>query len=421
MTHGPTRRYFDNAATSFPKPAGVAEAMVRMLTQIGGPGRGVYAEAREAGREIEQCRANIAKLVNLTDDRGQRSPSHVIFGHNTTDGLNLAIKGVVRHARRVRGAGVHVVCTAMEHNSVLRPLHALRRDDPGVEWTVVPADPHTGLVEPDDLARACRADGSTVAVVVNHASNVTGTVQDVEAIHRTISGLSSRPLLIVDGAQSLGHVVVDMRRMGIDLLAFPGHKGLLGPTGTGGLCIRPGVERLMDTVREGGTGSRSEEQTHPETLPERFEAGSHNTVGIAGLNAGVRWLLETGIDQVRAHELGLMRRVLVRLGDSELSGYGLLGTTDVNRRVGVFSLMPGKELGLTPQELAMVLETEYGVLTRAGLHCAPIAHQTCGSGGGGACRLSLGPFLTEADVDYVLDALAAIGQEAGSRSERVEA
>lgn len=422
MTSTPTRRYFDNAATSFPKPPGVAQAMLRMLTEVGGPGRGAYAEAREASRVIGQCRERIARLVNLRDDRGGLMPQNVIFGYNTTDGLNLAIKSVLRHARRERGGGtpLHVVSTAMEHNSVLRPMHALMSDDRDLSWTIVPADPATGRVDPLAVAGAVRAH-ETIAVIVNHASNVTGTVQDVAAIRREVDQMCAsiapnrRALFIVDGAQSLGHVAVDMQQMGIDLLAFPGHKGLLGPTGTGGLCIRPGVEMRMATVREGGTGNVSEEQTHPEMMPEKFEAGSHNAVGIAGLSEGVAWLLERSVEQIRAHEIGLMQRMLGRLSAREMRGYALLGPTDVRSRVGVFSLV---HESIEPAELAAVLEAEFGVLTRAGLHCAPIAHETFGTmakhehadprRGLGACRLSFGPFLTEADVDFACDALAEV-------------
>lgn len=414
MSFPAKRRYFDNAATSFPKPPGVAAAMVRMLTEVGGPGRGAYAEAREASRALAQCRERIAKLVNLRDDRSALVPENVVFGYNTTDGLNLAIKGVLRHARKVRGprAPLHVVSTAMEHNSVLRPMHALMSDDAALSWTIVPADPATGLVDPAAVGLAVRP-GETVAVIVNHASNVTGTVQDVSAIRAAVDRAGGG-LLIVDGAQSLGHVSVDMRAMGIDLLAFPGHKGLLGPTGTGGLCIRPGVERLLATVREGGTGNVSEEQTHPAMMPEKFEAGSHNAVGIAGLSEGVAWLLERGIASVREHEVGLMQRMLERLSEPELRSYTLLGTADVRSRVGVFSLV---HPSIQPSELAAILESEFGVLTRAGLHCAPIAHETCGtlgSGGrvNGACRLSFGPFLTMADVDFACDALSEIAASA---------
>lgn len=419
----PLRRYFDNAATSHPKPPEVARAMVDMLTRVGGPGRGAYAEAREAGRVIEQCRERIARLVNLVGADGALARRNVVFTLNTSDALNMAIKGVLAFERARLGPGtpVHVVSTVMEHNSVLRPMHAMMSADGALAWTRVPADPVTGLVDPEDVRRAVRP-GVTRLIIVNHASNVSGALQDLGAIGRIRAqleaslGPAEAPLLLVDAAQSLGHVPVDVTRDQVDLLAFPGHKGLLGPTGTGGLCIRPGVERRMATYREGGTGNVSEEQTHPSMMPEKFEAGSHNTVGLAGLNAAVGWLLERGVEMLREHEIELMRRVLARFsagadGRLRLGAMTLLGPAAIERRVGVFSLVHEQ---MSPAEMGAVLESEFGVLTRAGLHCAPIAHETLQSGADaatvrqGACRLSLGPFLDETDVDAALDALEAI-------------
>lgn len=408
MADATKRRYFDNAATSFPKPPCVGAAMLRMVNEVGGPGRGGYAEAREAGRVIGVCRERVARLVNLA------VPEGVVFTHNTTDALNLGIKGVLAHARRLRpGTRLHVVSTVMEHNSVLRPMNACRRDDPLIEWTRVEADPAMGLVDPDDVRRALRP-GETVLVITNHASNVTGALQDLHAIGRVCAPLGAGDsageglVLLVDGAQSLGHAPVDMEAMHIDLLAFPGHKGLLGPTGTGGLCIRSGVERRMTTVREGGTGSVSEQETHPETMPEKFEAGSHNTVGIAGLSEAVGWLLDRGIDAARQHEMRLMETMLARFEGDGLPGLRLLGPRGVHQRVGVFSVVHDS---LDPAELAIVLESGYGVLTRAGLHCAPLAHAMLGTAppkGRGATRLSIGPFLDEVDVEFALDALAEV-------------
>lgn len=423
MSAAPTiRRYFDNAATSFPKPPGVAKAMLHAMTGIGAAGRGTYAEAREMGRLVHQCRERIARLVHLSRPL---SPEHVVFTHNTTDALNLGIKGTLLHARRERGpsARLHVVLTDMEHNSVLRPLHALRTDDPMLEWTIVPADPATGLVDPDAIARAVRP-GETVLVCINHASNVTGALQDLPAIGavcaRHGAGQGGTPadrgvLLLVDGAQSLGHAPVDMLATHIDLLAFPGHKGLLGPQGTGGLCIRPGVEHRLATIREGGTGSVSENPTHPAMMPEKYEAGSHNAVGIAGLSEGVAWLLERSIDQVRRHEEGLMRIMLDALDEDRMPGLRLLGPREIAHRVGTFSFTHET---LSAQELGAILESCYGVLSRAGLHCAPLAHRALGTSpecigpdgrsGSGAIRLSFGPFLTEQDVEFATRALSEI-------------
>lgn len=418
------RRYFDNAATSFPKPPAVAASMARFMTENGASGRGAYAEARAAGRLIRQCRERIARLVNLA------SPEHVVFGHNTSDGLNLAVKGVLGHARRRLGPGnpMHVVATAMEHNSVLRPLNAMRSADPGLRVTFVSADPGTGMVAPEDVGRAIRAE--TVLVCLNHASNVTGVVQDVEAIgavcgkHGAGTGGAEGLLYLVDAAQSLGHWPVDMEAAHADLLAFPGHKGLLGPTGTGGLCIRSGVERRLDTIREGGTGSSSEDVAHPQGLPDKYESGSHNTVGIVGLSEGVAWLLDRGVDACRSDEVQLIDRMFAELQpDSNgrcagAPGLRLLGPTTSERRVGVLTFVHDD---LRAQELAGILEASYGVLTRAGLHCAPLAHETLGtspnstdspeSHRSGGLRLSLGPFLLAEDIDYACAALAAVCRE----------
>ena len=424
MTAEPKRRYFDNAATSFPKPPAVAQAMLRAMTEVGAAGRGAYAEAREMGRLIRLCRHRIAALVNLS------SPDHVVFTHNTSDALNLAVKGVLLHARRARGprARLHVVTTVLEHNSVLRPLHAAALADPLFDWTKVDADPATGLVDPDDIRQAIRP-GQTVLVCINHASNVTGTIQDLTAIGQVCAGFGAGQggharassggvtdglLLLVDGAQSLGHVPVDMPAAHIDLLAFPGHKGLLGPQGTGGLCISPGVEHQLATVREGGTGHTSELETHPDLMPEKYEAGSHNAVGIAGLSEAVAWLLDRGVASIRQHELELLAPMLAAFAGDRLAGLRLLGPADPALRVGVMSILHD---ALTPQELAGILESSYGVLTRAGLHCAPLAHRLTGTcpdlkpQSAGATRLSLGPFLTTDDTAYVIDALAEICRE----------
>jgi len=235
-----------------------------------------------------------------------------------------------------------------------------------------------------------------------HSSNVSGTVQPIAEIGR-ICREKNVPLL-VDAAQSIGRLPIDVQSMGIDLLAFPGHKGLLGPLGTGGLYIRPEVEPLLDTVREGGTGSVSERDTQPDQMPDRFECGSHNTIGIAGLSAGAGWLLERGIDNVRAHERELIELMLERAAD--LPGFRLLGPTGADDRTGVFSFVHDE---LSPGEIANILEIEFGVLVRGGLHCAPRAHGTFGTLDGGAVRLSVGAFTTEEDVRYAMDALGRVG------------
>ncbi len=398
-----TRIYLDNAATSFPKPPGVYESMLRYGTRLGAsPGRGHYAESREGARLIRQCRERINTLI------GGESPEHVVFTLNTSDALNLAIKGVVRCAVS-QGKPVELVTTAMDHNSVLRPFAALAED--GARVIHVEADPVTGLIDPDAFAGALTP--RTTLAAVNMVSNVTGVIQPVAAIGEVCRARGVA--FLVDAAQALGHVDVDVRDMHIDLLAFPGHKGLLGPQGTGGLYLRPGMEARVATTREGGTGSLSEHDVQPTTMPEKYEAGSHNTIGIVGLSEAVGYLLERGIPAIRAHELELIRFVLDELrdggcalgggppGDGPLRELRLLGPAEAAMRVGVFSFSHDT---LEPAELAIILEERFGILARSGITCAPRAHAALGTlDSRGSLRLSIGPFNT---VGHVRAACAAL-------------
>ncbi|MEX2215036.1 MAG: aminotransferase class V-fold PLP-dependent enzyme [Phycisphaeraceae bacterium] len=400
----PARRlYMDNAATSFPKPPTVLEAMMRYATELGAsPGRGAYAEAREAGELMLECRRRICRLIGADVSK----PEHIIFTLNTTDALNLAIRGILLHPTcRARKSLGHIITTWLDHNSVLRPYNALA-DQIGVEQTRVPCDPQTGLVDPQDIRRAIRPDTCLIAVV--HGSNVTGTLQPVREIG-CIAREADIPF-IVDAAQSLGHVPIDVEADRIDLLAFPGHKGLLGPLGTGGLYIRPGIEQRMVTIREGGTGSISEHDTQPDFLPDRFEPGSHNAIGIIGLSEGVKWILDRGVDNLWSHEQDLIRAFLDALEEGECPGLTLYGPQGLKHRCGVFSVrVEGFD---QPQALSDVLERDYGILTRSGIHCAPLAHRTFGTHAlGGMTRFSFGPFLTAADVRYACDALGHICHE----------
>jgi cysteine desulfurase / selenocysteine lyase len=416
------RIYLDNAATSFPKPPGVYEAMLDYGRRLGAsPGRGHYAESREGARLIRQCRERICTLIN------GESASHVVFTLNTSDALNLAIKGIVRHRRMTRpGEPVRLITTAMDHNSVLRPFNALSEE--GARWRYVAADAETGLVDPEDIRAAIEEDSDRTALVaVNMASNVSGTLQPAAEIGRICRALNV-PYLI-DAAQALGHVPVDVRALACDLLAFPGHKGLMGPQGTGGLYIRPGVEEIVATTREGGTGSWSENHVQPRTMPEKYEAGSHNTIGIVGLSLAVEWILEQGIDSLRRHELALIELMLgllheggVRVHGREpvegpMSSLRLLGPSNPGDRVGVFSLVHDT---MPPAEMAVMLEN-LGILARSGLHCAPHAHGTFGTlPVHGAFRMSVGPFVTAEDLRCACRALAEVCAEV-SRAEATPA
>jgi cysteine desulfurase / selenocysteine lyase len=396
------RRYLDNAATSFPKPPGVLEAVSRYGSELGAsPGRGAYGEAKEAGVLFDECRGRINELIHGED------PSHVVFTLNASDALNMAIRGIVHGCDKGKDKP-HVVTTFMEHNSVLRPMNELvGRGE--MEQTRVRCDPVTGLVDPDDIRGAVKSN--TVLIALVHGSNVTGTLQPVAEVG-AIAREYGVPFL-VDAAQTVGHVPIDVRAMGIDLLAFPGHKGLLGPLGTGALYIRPGIEKRMATSREGGTGSVSDLDTQPVFMPDRFEPGSHNAPGIIGLSQGVKWILDRGVEELWRHQRGLIGLMIDRLAGG-MPGLNLYGPQGVEDRVGVFSIrIDGFD---EPQSLSDVLEEDFGLLTRSGIHCAPLAHQTIGTDRlGGTTRLSFGPFTTEDDVRYICDSLAHLCQGQAAR------
>ncbi|MGC4065782.1 MAG: aminotransferase class V-fold PLP-dependent enzyme [Polyangiaceae bacterium] len=384
-----TRIYFDNAATTFPKPPRVIEAMQRYAIELGAsPGRGSYRESRESGQLLQTCRERINQLIH------GEAANAVIFTLNATDALNLAIQGWLR-------PGDHAITTWLDHNSVLRPYNALV-DANVIEQTRVPCDPQTGLVDPDEVRRAIRKNTRLISVA--HASNVTGTLQPLAAIARVAK--DHGVALLVDAAQTLGHVPIDVQADGIDFLAAPGHKGLLGPLGTGVLYIRPELAAKLRPIRQGGTGSVSELDVQPDFLPDRFEPGSHNTIGLVGLSEGVKYILDQGIDGLWAHERALVRRMLEIL-ERGLPGLRLFGPTRLDDRVGVFSIrVDGYD---APQLLSDVLESRFGLLTRSGLHCAPLAHRTVGSFElGGTTRFSFGPFNTLAQIDRVESALTEL-------------
>jgi len=383
------RIYLDNSATSFPKPEGVTEAMVAFATHCGASaGRGAYAEARACEEIVATCRRRIAALINA------ESPERIIFALNCSEALAIAIRGLLNTAPR----GAHAIATAMEHNSVLRPLNALQAQT-GLDPEFIACDCQTGLVDPDDVRRAIRAETKLIACV--HVSNVTGTKQPIEevvAIARH-AGVAS----VIDAAQSAGHVEIDVQALGADFVAFPGHKGLLGPLGTGVLYIRPGMENSLPTMKEGGTGTISEQAVQPETMPDKYEIGSHNAIGLAGLSEGVAWLLDRGVASVRRHDEAMCELFLSRTTDVE--GLTVYGPRDIADRAGVFSV---NVAGLGAGDLAARLESEAGICSRPGVHCAPLAHETIGTHPGGTCRLSFGPFTTEEHVSVAVEALTRI-------------
>jgi cysteine desulfurase family protein len=390
----PRRLYLDNAATTFPKPPSVLEAMNCYAAELGASaGRGAYDEAIQTGDLIRSCRIALNKLFN------GENPDHVIFTLNCSQALNLAIKGLVLHSLDTGKEKPHCISTHIDHNSILRPLNALA-DRNQIEQTRIRVDPASGLIDPDDIRKSIRP--GTTLIGLTHASNVTGTLQPLREIG-AIAREHEIPL-VVDAAQSAGHVPIDVQADHIDLLAAPGHKGLLGPLGTGLLYIRPGIEKILATTVEGGTGSVSENDRQPDFMPDKYEPGSHNAIGIAGLLEGVRWIQNRTLSKIADHETDLIRAFLD--GISDVEGLTYFGPRGVRNRVGVFSVQVG---GLDPHELSAILESNYGILTRSGLHCAPLAHQTLGTTNrGGTTRLSFGPFLSVQDIHYAADALAEI-------------
>ncbi len=382
------RLYCDNAATSFPKPPAVLQAMIDYATQIGASaGRGGYAEAQASAAILKTCRERLNTLFH------GENPLHFVFTLNCTDALNLAIKGILR-------PGDHAIATCMEHNSVLRPYRALEEN--GVTCAHIGADA-AGIVDPEDVRRALRPETRLITVV--HGSNVTGTVQPIREIGR-IAREAEIPFL-VDAAQTAGHVPIDVQADFIDLLAVPGHKGLLGPLGTGALYIRPGVEERLKPLRHGGTGSVSELDVQPDFMPDKFESGSHNAIGIAGWSEALDWILERTVDSLFRHDRSLCATFIEECDGVE--GLRFAGPQGVRDRIAVFSVQAA---GIEPMQLSQRLEKDYGILTRSGLHCAPRAHRHLGtSGENGMTRLSFGPFLTAVDVTYAADALAKIAME----------
>jgi len=390
----PRRTYLDNAATSWPKPEAVYDAVDRFQRNLGtSPARSVYREALEADDEVDAARAALAELF------GAESPERIVFAFNCTDALNLAIHGILR-------AGDHAVTSAVDHNSVLRPLSWLEQRA-GVEVTRVGCDAE-GLVDPDDVRAALRRNTRLVALV--HASNVTGALQPVAEVGEIAR--ENGVLFLIDAAQSVGHLPMNVARLQADLLTGPGHKGLLGPLGTGFLYVRPGVEKHLESVRQGGTGTRSDRDVQPDSLPDKYEAGNLNVAGICGLRAGVEYLEARGLEAVRRHQLALTERL--REGLADIDGVRLYGPHSVSRQVGVVSIT---HPACSPEELARRLDASHRVQVRSGIHCAPRMHRALGTvEGGGTVRFSLGAFNTAADVDRAVEAVrqAVAGQRAAS-------
>jgi cysteine desulfurase family protein len=371
--------YLDNAATSWPKPEQVYQAVDHFMREIGAtPGRGGHRREEEAQRLADETRAALAQLFNAPDAQG------VAFTLNATQAINMALKGLLR-------PGDHVLTSSIEHNATWRPLKALEKR--GVELGIVPCAPD-GTLDPADVEAALRPNTRLLAML--HASNVLGTILPIAEV----SEIAHRhgALLLLDAAQTAGAYPIDMQTMGIDLLAFAGHKGIYGPHGTGGLVARPGVE--LETWIEGGSGFLSRPDIMPEELPARLEAGTQNAAGIAGLLAGARFVLERGVECIRAHEMALAARLIEQL--QAVPGLSVLGPAELERRTAVVAITVQ---GYVPDQLAAVLDKVFGVATRAGLHCAPQAHRAAGTLEYGALRFSPGYFTTVQEIDYAVQSL----------------
>lgn len=380
--------YFDNAATSWPKPPEVAEAMMYFLTHVGAsPGRSGHRLALEAGRMVYQTREALADLFHAPD------PLRVVFAQNVTEALNLALTGLLR-------PGDHVITSSMEHNSMMRPLRELERQ--GVKLSVVRCSGE-GLLNPDDIKAAIRP--TTRMIALNHASNVVGTIQPTAEIGAIAQ--QHDLLFLLDAAQTAGAYPIDMQVEGIDLLGFTGHKSLYGPTGTGGLILgeRVQIERLRP-LKRGGTGSRSEEEEQPGFLPDMAESGTANAVGLAGLLASLRWIKAQGVEQIRQHEMLLTQQLL--RGLQRIEGVTIYGIQEPARRTATVSF---NIAGVEPSEVGLRLDDEFGVLCRVGLHCAPAAHKTLNTFPVGTVRFGLGAFNTPEEVWRVLTAVETLAGE----------
>ncbi|MGF7186278.1 cysteine desulfurase family protein [Desulfitispora alkaliphila] len=375
--------YLDNAATSWPKPPQVMNAMQNYFYKVGGsPGRSGHFLSVEAGKIVFEARELLAELFNAPD------PQRIVFTKNATEGLNFVLLTLLK-------PGDHIITTSMEHNSVMRPLRYLERK--GIEVTVVQCDGE-GRVSLDDLKKSIKAH--TKMIVVNHASNIVGTVQPVDKIGKIAK--EHKCIFVVDCAQTAGSINIDLAKMNIDIVAFTGHKGLLGPQGTGGLCLNSNID--LPPLLYGGTGSNSETETQPIHMPDKLESGTLNTIGIAGLSAGVKFILNTGISKIESYDQQITQYFIDEiLKYPELELYG---PREAIEKTGVISV---NLKGVVCSEVGTILDRFFNIMTRTGLHCAPTAHKTIGTfSQGGTIRFGLGYFNTEKEVKKTIDALEEI-------------
>ncbi|MDD7004480.1 MAG: aminotransferase class V-fold PLP-dependent enzyme [Eubacteriales bacterium] len=375
--------YLDNAATTLHKPQQVIDAVVHAMQSMGNCARGTHEEALDAARTVYDARVRLASLF------GCPRVDHVAFTANSTEALNIAINGLI-------GPGDHVISTDLEHNSVLRPLYRLEAEH-GVELSFVPAD-KLGNVDYADFERLMKPN--TRAVVCTNASNLTGTVLDIERIAKTAH--SHGALVIVDASQTAGCWPIDMKKMGIDVLCFTGHKGLMGPQGTGGICVKEGIE--IRPFKVGGSGVQSYSRTHPAEYPTRLEAGTLNGHGIAGLGAAAKFISETGVENIHAKERSLMLRFYE--GVKNIEGVTVYGDFTKDKTAIVALNIRDYESG----EVSYELSQGYGIATRPGAHCAPRMHKALGTAEVGAVRFSFSFYNTEEEIDEAVRAVAELAK-----------
>ena len=377
--------YFDNAATSFPKPDIVYKSILEAMSEYGAnPGRSGHKLALKINRKIYNTRESLADLFQIKD------PMNMIFTFNGTESLNLGIKGVLK-------PGDHIITTSMEHNSVLRPIKYLERF--GIQSTIVEAD-LLGRINPEDIKNAIKTN--TKIILITHISNLTGTIMPVEEIGAIAK--ENGIIFMVDAAQSAGVYPIDVDTMNIDILAFPGHKGLLGPQGTGGLYIRQGLN--VEESLQGGTGSISESLLQPNMSPDRYESGTPNGPGIIGLGAGIEYIKSVGMENIRKHEESLTEYFIEEM--KKVEGVKLYGPCDIRQQGAVVSL---NIKDYDSSEIAYILDEQYDIMVRSGLHCAPLAHKTIGTFDQGAVRFSFGPFNTVEEIEYGIRSIKEIAKE----------
>ena len=375
--------YLDNAATTLHKPQQVIDAVVHAMQSMGNCARGTHEEALDAARTVYDARVRLASLF------GCPRVDHVAFTANSTEALNIAINGLI-------GPGDHVISTDLEHNSVLRPLYRLEAEH-GAELSFVPAD-KLGNVDYADFERLMKPN--TRAVVCTNASNLTGTVLDIKRIAKTAH--SHGALVIVDASQTAGCWPIDMKKMGIDVLCFTGHKGLMGPQGTGGICVKEGIE--IRPFKVGGSGVQSYSRTHPSEYPTRLEAGTLNGHGIAGLGAAAKFISETGVENIHAKERSLMLRFYE--GVKDIEGVTVYGDFTKDKTAIVALNIRDYESG----EVSYELSQGYGIATRPGAHCAPRMHKALGTAEVGAVRFSFSFYNTEEEIDEAVRAVAELAK-----------